>query len=493
MNRKLKAQEDLISSLKRSLGIKALLNKLDTHLALINQLKSAKNTIIFIEKELQKKEDLIEELKLQIENLETQLAKANAEKEDVERSLEEKIGSVEYLEGRLYLLSLEFLDKKNVVQNLRSLVAEKESELRNLKTYFEQLKNELSNSDSQISALEEKYNNLKLTSDKKAASDAKLVREKEEELHQLKKKLEQAVNERKMLINSLENASKKSDHLKGELQVTQENLGKTRSVTAKLEEHMNESHIMQKELEVDVSMLLSEFSEVTEALQRSLLDEKERVRTLTSELRTAKEDLKKSQVELQELSRELEVAHENCSSLQTELMDVYKKSETVTKDLTEEKKLVSSLSKDIQALESRVSKDRETRISLELNMERASKLLDEANHDTKILYNQIAMFNSLCLKENKEAIYKLLKEQKDAYEQTQKKLEDAQNCIKNLGMEKENLESKAKKLKEELASAKSEISRLRSQKISSSEDVSNEGQSEVIECGEENTKYLPMR
>ncbi|XP_020214754.1 MAR-binding filament-like protein 1-1 isoform X2 [Cajanus cajan] len=542
MSIKLKEKEELIVSLKKNYEFK-LLNKQEEQAkllekakeeqqALINELNSAKSTINRLEQELKNERNLIEDLKLQIDRLETELSKTDTDKKDLENNLKEKIDSIGILEERISQLSVILKDKEDLVQNLNSSLAKKELELKSLNSTYMQTKDDLSNvrlqiqglkeeilksqeelktKDSQVielnsrvssltlenndfrskyDAMEKEYNDLKVTAEKKAALDSKVLREKEEEFHQLKDQFELALSEasknqitianlsqeRDDLKEALENESGKVNHLKYELLVTQENLEKSRDGSTELENLLNESNKLRKELELEVSKLSSEFTEVKVSLQRSLDDAKHEAEMLANDLTTAKEQLKKAQAEFQSKSQELTAALEKCDSLQKELIDVYKKAETTAEDLKKEKQLVASLNKDLQALEKQVSVDKDSRKSLEMDLEEATKSLDEMNGNALILADELGRANSLIssLEKEKEVLSKSLIDQRNANKKAQDNIEDAHNLIMKLGKERENLENKGKRLEEELASAKGEILRLKSRISSSKVVVNNE-------------------
>ncbi|KAI9110355.1 hypothetical protein K1719_018797 [Acacia pycnantha] len=538
MNRKLKDKEELIVSLKKDYDSKLqneqqerskqLGKAKEEQQALMNEINKANDTTARLGKELKNEKSLGEELKLQIENLRSELSKAGADKEGLEKSLKEKVDSIENLQGRINLLSSELKEKEDVAQNLSSSLAEKESELRDLNSAYNQTKDDVSNLhlhiqglkdelrkrqdeleakeslvnelNAKISSLtferedyrtkygvlEEEYNGLKL----KAALDAKLLEETKGELHQLNEKLQLALSEAKKnqaiiadltkerdsLNESLKNESQIVDNLKHELQITQENLGKSRNEAAELEIRLNESNILNSELKAEVSELSVQLMEVKKSLQKSLDDAELGAETLTVELKTVKEHLNKTQLELQSKSNELITALESRDSLQRELVDVYKKAETAAEDLKEERKLVTSLNAKLQYQEQQVTENKEAQRSLEKDLEDATKSLDELNRNTLVLSDEYEKARSLIstLENENKVLQKSLAEQKVAQKEAQENTEDAHVVIMRLGKEKETFESRSKKLEEELASAKGEILRLRNEINSSKVIVNNE-------------------
>lgn len=503
-----------------------------------NKLNSANSTISGLGKELQNEKRVIEELRIQIDSLQTSLLKAGEDKRALEGELKQKLDTIEGLQDKINLVSLELREKDDIVQKLSFSLQQKETELKNLISVYKQTKDELPKAESEILALtdelqnnkkelelknslvgelnarvnsllverddskqkldavQKEYKELKLSSENKTASNAKLLREKKEELHQLKEKLELALNEacekqatiakltqekdvlRKMLDNELSNVK----NLKYELQITQETLGKTKNEASDLEKQLKQSKDSCADLETEISRIRAEFAEVKRTFENSLDEAKRSGEVLASNLTAAKEVLKKTTEELQNVSRELEATAENRDSLQKELVNVYRKAEATANDLKEQKKIVSSLSKELQALEKQTLKDKEARKSLETDLEEATKSLDGMNRNALALSKNLDKANSQIssLEDEKAVLYKSLTEQKSIANESQENMEDAHNLVMRLGRERESLDKRAKKLEEELASAKGEILRLRSQ-INSSKTLVNDKNPQKVE------------
>ncbi|XP_015867227.3 MAR-binding filament-like protein 1-1 isoform X2 [Ziziphus jujuba] len=551
MKTKLKEKDAAIVSLEKNFETK-LLNEqeertkqirkaMEEQQTLLNKLNSANSTITGLGQELKSEKRLIEELKFQVDSLETNLSKATEDKKALEENLKEKLNFIEVLQEKISLLSSELRDKDEDVQKLSSSLADKDLELRNMKTSSDQLKDQLVDAQSEIhrfkdellenqkeieqknSALEEAnatvislrnevdhckgkldafqedYNGLKLSSEKKAALDAKLLAEKEEELKQLKEKFELALSEasenkdmiadlsheRENLKKLLDGESSKVNELKYEVQVTEEALGKSRNEASDLEKQLIHSKKLCTELEAEVSGVRSEFAEVRYSLQKSLDDAKSSGGFLASELTATKEVLKKTKEQLRTVTNDLTLVVENKDKLQRELVDVYKRAESAVNDLKEERKAVSSLNNKVEALEKQILKDMEARKSLETGLEEARKSLDEMNQNALILSREVEKSNSRIsdLEAEKELLYKSLTEQKNVSKEALENLEDAHEVVMKLGKDRESLDKRAKKLEEELASAKGEILRLRSQQKTSKPLVNNEKPQKVEDAG----------
>ncbi|KAM1359767.1 hypothetical protein FF2_046029 [Malus domestica] len=127
-------------------------------------------------------------------------------------------------------------------------------------------------------------------------------------------------------------------NLKHELQSTQETLTKSRT-------------------EISVR---AKFTGVRESLQITLDKATLSGDAVVGELFAAKELIKKTNEELQVLSHKLIVVAKKRDSLHEELADVYKKVERALSDLKEENEIVSSLKKEVKALDKQISKDKES-------------------------------------------------------------------------------------------------------------------------------------
>ncbi|KAI8019070.1 MAR-binding filament-like protein 1-1 [Camellia lanceoleosa] len=550
MTNKLNEKEATIVSLEKNYESKLLNEKEERNKqlkkaneeqqSLLKQLRLANSTITGLGHELLSERRFVEDLNVQLGNLQTDLMKADEDKKELEENLKEKLNSIEVLQEKMALLSSEIKDKEDTLYNLNSMLAAKQSELEKLNSTFEQTKDELAAANSEIErlklelledkkelelknavvddlnarvsslivqkddsnrefdAIQKEFDDLKSSSEEKVAADAKLLGEKDYEIHQLKEKIDLALNEvsrnkvivanltqerddlRKTLDVELNNAK----NLKHELQITQEAFGKSRNEVSDLEKQLQQTRNLCSDIESEGSKLQAEFSEARESFQTSLDEAKRKSDVLVGELASAKELLKKTEAELQFVSHDLAVTTENRDSLKKELVDVYKKAENVANDLKEEKKVVASLNKELQVLEKQISKDRESRKSLEMDLEEAIKSLDEMNQNALLLSRELEMTKSQIssLEDEKDVLYKSLAEQKQVSQEARENMEDAHDLVMRLGKERESLEKRAKKLEEELALAKGEILRLRS-KINSSRSLVNDQHQKSVEAG----------
>ncbi|XP_042499280.1 MAR-binding filament-like protein 1-1 [Macadamia integrifolia] len=517
--------------------------------SLLEEVASVNNTVTGLQKELQNERRLVEEFKVQMDRIQTDLRKAVEDKNILEANLKEKVDSIEVLQERINLLSLEMKEKEEKIRNLNSSLVEKEMECKNLDSICKQAKADLAEANMEMKAvkeqlfrtqkeldlknsvvddlnsrihylnaerddnnrkfdgLQEDYNNLKLSSEKKAASDAELLAKRGQELHQLEEKLELAFNEvnrnqasisnlmqeRNDLKKMLEIEVSKVKNLKYELQNTKETLGVSRVEISDLSKELKQSRKLCKELEFEVLKIRADFTEVQESLKKSLDEARSTSELSSSELASAKALLKNTKEELQIVSSELADVTETRDKIKKELVDVYKKAESAAQGLKEEKQRAASLKEELQASEKKILKDKEARKRLEMDVEEATKSLNEMNRNALMLSRDLEMANSRFanLEEEKDIIYNSLVEQKNVSQEARENVEDAHNLVMKLGKDRESFEKRAKKLEEELASAKGEILRLRS-KMSSSRTLVNDPHQEKF-TGENNTSVAVKR
>lgn len=82
----------------------------EEQLSLINQLNSAKEVVTGLGRELSSEKKLCEELRAQIESLQSSLSKAGEDGNSLETALRDKLKLIEGLQDRISLLSLELKD-----------------------------------------------------------------------------------------------------------------------------------------------------------------------------------------------------------------------------------------------------------------------------------------------------------------------------------------------------------------------------------------------
>ncbi|KAL1565117.1 MAR-binding filament-like protein, variant 2 [Salvia divinorum] len=518
-----KFKEELINE-KECLNKELGKVKAEQH-SLVNQLEMASYTITNLGQELQKEQNIVEELTIEVDNLEHCVQNAGGEKRQLRQQLKEKLDSVGFLQERIDLLSLDIKDKEDTIQHLSCRLADKDRELDQLSSVYQQLEDhlpslELENkqlkdvllrnqeelelkyevvqeldaeisrllaekdeSEKKLDAILMEYNNFKSSMENKSTSDAKLLGEREGKIHLLEEQLTILLDDKKkdeVLISAL---TLERDTLKEmlnielgnmkileeELRVTQATLEESRYETSDLDKQLQESIRLCSELEDEVRKVQAEFREARESLHMKLEEAKRGAEILSGELSSANDLVSKSSEELQIVSAELSAALQKCNSLEVELSDALRKAESTTVDLDKERKIISSLNKELMDLETQISRDRQARNSLESDLEEATKFLNDVNRNALMLSRELELAHSQVssLEVEKDKLYNFIAVQKQASQESRVNLEEAHSLVMKLGKERECLTKRGKKLEEELASAKGEILRLMSRMNSS--------------------------
>lgn len=322
---------------------------------------------------------------------------------------------------------------------------------------------ERNDSNRRAEAIQVEYNDLKLSSEKKLALNAKLLEERREYHCQLEEKLVVVLNEANIsqaiitdltqekddlreMLNMRSNNIKNLEH---ELKITQETLRMSQNKACDLEKHMNLSKNMVTVLEDEVSRVRVEFSEARKFLQRSLDEAKqsgEACKVLSWELATANELLQKNKDDWQIVSHELETMVQNHGSLQKEWVDA--------EGAVREKNTAVSLNRNLQGVEKQIVKVKEAFKFLEINLEEAIKSFGMVSQNA-FIHQQRANFEISNLEDEEDVFCKSLEEQKNVSREARENVEDGDSLITRLGKERESVENRAKKLEGKMASEKS--------------------------------------
>uniref|UniRef100_A0A7N0TT81 MAR-binding filament-like protein 1-1 n=1 Tax=Kalanchoe fedtschenkoi TaxID=63787 RepID=A0A7N0TT81_KALFE len=490
----------------------------DEQVALFTQLDAANITISRLGQELQFEKKALQETQARVDSLQSLLASIKEDKRGLEVQLKEEAALGEALQEKINSLYAQIMEKEEQGRSLASSFSEKDSELNELKAAYGRSTTELLKSSLEINKLEEEiryaqkelglkesvindlsmqisaliverdefnerihetqnqFDTLKSDSEKKAMSDAELVRERDLDLAKLQEKLEVALSDTKVLIPYLTTERDRLNEmihiqinqvksLKDKLESTQCNLHMSRKDALESEEMLKKTKQLCSELESEVASVQAELAETKRTFHRNLDEAKQNTTLLAMELDSVHELLNKTINELQVVSDELATNQNIEDDLQKELVDVQRIAEAAANELKEEKKVIASLEKELQSLEKQMSIDNEGRKSLEIDLEETAKSLDQVNRNRQLLIKDLELAESQIssLEDEKNAMYISLAEQKSISQATRENLEDAHNLVKRLGTDRENLDTKAKKLEDELAAAKGEILRLRNQ------------------------------
>ncbi|KAL0719388.1 hypothetical protein Bca4012_068712 [Brassica carinata] len=474
VGRELSCQKKLCEELRAQIG------SLQSSLSKVGEDKRA------LETELRNKLDLIEGMQDRISLLSLELKDKNGEAQRISTSLAEKEAELEKLNSAYTQTSRDFAEaivetkkvKEEVTRTLTELDS-KESAIEELKTRISTLEAEKKSYIQKLDDVSKDYSALQLTSEAQAAADAEVISRKEEKIQQLNEKLYHAlkdVNESKDKVADLtekfEDCKRMLDieltnvqNLKHEFEGTKKALQVSRDRVSDLEQLLGESRALCSKFESEVSVIRGEFDEAKEIYKEKLAEERGNSEILARELAVEKDHLKKAREELERLTHELEESSVKSQSLQEELVEIYKKAETTNKKLEEERVTVLVLEREMKAMKKQVSIDREARKSLETDLEEAVKSLDEMNKNASTLSKELETVNThvSSLENEKEMLQRTLEEAKNASKEAKENVEGAHSFLIGLRKEREVLEKKVKKLEEDLCSAKGEILRMRSQ------------------------------
>ncbi|CAL4910080.1 unnamed protein product [Urochloa decumbens] len=486
-----------------------------------DQLFSSRRTVTSLTEEVQREKELVEQLNLEIDRLKRSIAEAEEDKRVSEGRLNEKMAMLDILHDKVNLLSQEVNGKDEHMRELSSSLSAKEKDYQNLTVIYNQAKENLEQANSQIkqlekdvltdkddlklkaslidslnekvqtlcaekgeveekiSALTSQYMDLKTASEERASRDSELLSQRDDKLNQLEEKLSAALSDtskdktriaelnneldttRTMLDNEVVAKKSMSDLVHS----TEEALRDSRNEVFKLSEDLEEVKRSNQDLMIQISKLTDETSEVRQALAKKVEEAESVSATLSDELPSVREVLKRSQEELEVISNQLVSVSEAHSDLNKELLDAYKKLESTTNELVKERKINATLNRELEALVKQSAIESEARKTIQVDLDEATRSLNEVNQSTLSLSKQLETTNSKisAIKEEREMLSKALEEQKKSTVKAHESMEDAQNTIKRLGTERESFETRSKQLEDELATAKGEILRLRRQ------------------------------
>jgi chromosome segregation ATPase len=489
--------------------------------SLLDQLASSRRTVTSLTEEVQKEKELVEQLNLEIDELKTSLVQAEGDRHLFEGKLKEKMKMLDILHDKVNLLSQEVNGKEQYTRELSSSLSAMENEYQNLNMIYHQTKENLEQVTSQIKQLEkvivtdkdeliskitlidslneevqklynEKdeagkkinelmrgYSDLKSASEERASRDSELLLEKDAQLNQLDENLCAALsdsskdrciiaelnNELDITRTMLDTGVMAQKDLSDLVKSTKEELRDTRNEVFKLSEELNEVKRSNQDLITQISVLTDEATQLKQALASKIAEAETVSTTLSDELASVREVLRRSQEELEVTSNQLLSVTEAHGDLDKELLDAYKKLESLTNELVKESKINATLNRELKSLMKQSLLESEARRDLEVDLDEATRSLNEMNESTLLLSTQLENTNSRisAIKEEKEMLSKALEEQKKSTVEAQENMKDAQNTIEKLGTERENFEMRSKVLEDELATAKGEILRLRRQ------------------------------
>ncbi|XP_047952468.1 MAR-binding filament-like protein 1-1 [Salvia hispanica] len=389
------------------------------------------------------------------------------DKRELQQQLKEKLYSVGVLQEKIELLTLDIREKEDTIRHLSVLLSDKDKKkqmqdviLRHLEELdlqdemVQELNLELitvvaekDESVKKLDAVLAEYNNFKSSMEEKEASEAKDLGEREGKIHLLDKQLKSLLDE------------KKRDK---DLRRTKTTLERSRDETLELLKQSKQLERLCSELGDQVYKAQAESREARESLYKKLEEAKKGEELLSKELSSTNDLLIKSDEELRIMSTELTAALQKCNGLEEELVDALRKAEIATSDLNEDKRIISSLKKELMELETQMLGDKEARASLESYLEEATKSLNDLTRHASMLSRELELAHSQVssVEDENDDLCNIIAEQKQAFLESRVHLEDAYNLVMKLAKERESWIKRGKKLEEELTYAKGEIMRL---------------------------------
>jgi chromosome segregation ATPase len=128
-----------------------------------------------------------------------------------------------------------------------------------------------------------------------------------------------------------------------------------------------------------ISKLTDEVTQLKQALANKIAEAESVSATLSDELVSVREVLKRAQEELEVTSNQLISVTEAHGDLNKELLDAYKKLESLTNELVKERKINATLNKELEALVKQSLIDSEARRAIEVDLDEATRSLNEVN------------------------------------------------------------------------------------------------------------------
>eukprot|EP01018_Ginkgo_biloba_P039299 Gb_07855 [translate_table: standard] len=528
---KLKEKEVAMTSLRENLEGKILEEKekslkqdkktQEEQAFLSSELASARTAAMDLQKQLEIEKKLVQELEVQVPRLDTEITRVKKDNLTLEAELKEQQSRVRNIGDQVKMANANLQEKEKEIESLRFSLRKTEKESADFSAKSEQARKALLQAEAQIqelkqemataekdlglkklslkelserlassvaeredtneklSMLHEELNQMKLSNDRDLASARQAIFAKQEEVKQLKEKLDIAFKEgkqnRRIIIGlQEENGSLKAllqdekanvKHLNGELERSIESFETSRSKVATLSSELTASKQVQAQLEAEMTKLQKDKDAMCGALEERLHEEELSSSKLSNELDSVKKALDTSRNELLFLNKKLKDSMDSYENLKGKLSQVSKTAETTIAALNEEKKVVAALSRELEASERTLLEEKEDRRLLQRDFEEATKSVDDLRSCLMSLSEELEAAKSQInfLDTEKASLYESLKEQKRLSQEVQESAENAKSVLARTGKEKEAYLKRAKKLEVELSSAKGEILRLRKQ------------------------------
>ncbi|CAA7409943.1 unnamed protein product [Spirodela intermedia] len=470
-----KEQEEQSERIRKLRGNEAFLRKL---------LGSAKSKASALQDELRREKRSVRELKLQLDRVCRDVARAGAVKRSLESKILDQSETTDLLRNRSSLLNLEIKDKGQTIDELTSSIAQKQSDSNSLRHLIDQLKIETLESNSTLSDLEAE---LLATEEELGANRTRMVdldvrmsslqAEKDEidvKVHILRKEFDDVKSscaETSAFFSELLSEKDGEMELLGDkLRLSLAEEKRSQALVASLERERDVIRGMLEEVTYSLRTLRDELQitqETSTGSKQEVSDLKKRVHNELAEERSALKDLAEDLISVKEVLKstedELKAALESNEDLEEELKGIYARIEITGRKLKEEKDVAAGLTQELDVSRKRAQNFSEAKKTLEYDLRESEKTLEEMVEELSSLSAELqdAASENNALESEKEKLRLTLVRKQSLAEAAQENIDDAQRAIEILGTERESLGRKAKRLEEEIASEKGEILRLR--------------------------------
>jgi chromosome segregation ATPase len=527
----LKENEVAMSSLRENLEERILLEQgknlrqaqkaLEEQAVLSNELNSAKHTVKDMQKQLERENKMVEEFEEQVERLNADITRVQNDNRTLELELKEKKRKINDLEDNVTLTIANVQEKEKEIESLRFSLREREKESAEFSSNIEQMRKSLLQAEAQIKEfqqeldsaqkelglkdssiknlserlasavverednkeklvmLHQELNQMKLKFDKDLVSARQAVFAKQEEINQLKEKLNIAYDEAKKkdgilaglqeesstLKSLLEEEKTNVKHLSSELQRSIESLEALQSKVITLSSELTTTKRVQAQVESEIARLQNDRDAMRDSLEEKVHEAEQTSIKLSSELASVKKALNTARNDLLFLNKKLEDSTVSYENIKQELSQARKTVEVTSTALNEEKKVVAALSQELEASEKSLLEEKEGRRVFHRDFEEVTKSMEDMRICLVSLSEELEIAKSKInsLETENASLYESMKQEKHLSKELQESAGHANKILMKLGREKETYVKKARKLEEELSSAKGEILRLRKQ------------------------------
>ncbi|KAH9298270.1 hypothetical protein KI387_029952 [Taxus chinensis] len=495
----------------------------EEQVVLSKELMSAKGMATGLQKQLESRGKMVQELEAQVEVFKSEITQVQKDNMTLETELEGNKSRLNELEDKLKFANTIVQEKEKKIDSLRFSLKEREknsieisfkaeqarkslsetqAQIRELQQELENAKNELLQKDLSIKGLNERLdlavvektdtkeklvllheelNQMKLRFDKDLDSSRQAIFVKQEEVNQLKEKLKIAYDEAKRnkgiaagleeknsaLGVLLEEKKENLKHLSDELQRSVESLEVSRSQVATLSSNLATSQAANVRLESEIARLQNDRDAMCNALEKRVHEEQQTLSKLSSESDSVKKALNTSRNEILFLNKKLKDTTASHEKIEEELSKVCKTADTTFAALNEQKQIAAALGSKLESSERNLFEEKEDKRMLQRDFEEATKSMEDMRSCIMSLSEELEIAKSKTnnLEASKDSLYESLEEQKQLTKEVQEGAEHANKILMRFGKEKDAYLKRAKKLEEEISSAKGEILRLRKQII----------------------------